>query len=264
LAISAEDNDGMSLLNLSIILVAPSGALNVGSAARAMANFGVSSLRLVDPQTDHLQDAARKMAVKATPILEQATIHPSLAEALADCHFALGTTRRFGKYRENLLHPDEAAQALLPLLPRGRVALVFGREDRGLKTEELDLCQRLLTIPTSDLLPSMNLAQSVAVCLYEIAKLYGSGALNERDRRLASVAQLEDLYAHMRRTFADIDYLDRQNPDHILRAFRRFLGRASLDPREVQILRGLLSQIDWVDGERRRLAAETEHDAVSD
>ena len=246
----------MNLDMLSVVLVAPSGALNIGSVARAMANFGCSDLRLVAPLTDHLQDDARKMAVKATPILEQATVHEDLAAALADCHFALGTTRRFGKYRENLLHPDEAAQAVVPLLGKGRVALVFGREDRGLKTEELDLCQRLITIPTCAQLPSMNLAQSVAVCLYEVARAHGSKVIEGGSRKLATVTQLEDLFEHMRCSFREIGYLDPQNPEHILRAFRRFLGRAALDPREVRILRGLLSQIDWLEAERRRLAGE--------
>lgn len=250
------------LENLSIVLVAPSGALNIGSVARSMANFGVADLRLVAPRTDHLQDEARKMAVKATPILEAAGVYPDLAAALADIRFAFGTTRRFGKYRENLLHPDQAAQTLLPLLGKGRVALVFGREDHGLKTEELDLCQRFITIPTSDRLPSMNLAQSVAVCLYEVARTHGAGTAAGSGRKLATVAQLEDMFDHMRRTFRDIDYLDPQNPEHILRAIRRFLGRAALDPREVRILRGLLSQIDWVESERRRLAGEGSDDPL--
>jgi tRNA/rRNA methyltransferase len=248
----------MTLENLCVVLVAPSGALNIGSVARAMANFGMADLRLVAPQTDHLQDEARKMAVKATPILEQAKVFDELAAAVADCHFALGTTRRFGKYRENLLHPDEAARSVIPLLEEGRVALVFGREDRGLKTEELDICQRFITIPTSDRLPSMNLAQSVAVCLYEVARAQHVKPGEGDCRKLASVAQIEDMFEHMRRSFRDIGYLDPQNPEHILRAFRRFLGRAALDPREVRILRGLLSQIDWVEEERRRLAGEQE------
>jgi tRNA/rRNA methyltransferase len=246
----------MSLENLTIVLVAPAGALNIGSTARAMANFGVADLRLVAPQTDHLQDEARKMAVKATVILEQATVFTDLESALADCRFALGTTRRFGKYRENLLHPDEAAAYSLPLLHHGRVALVFGREDRGLKTEELDLCQRLITIPTDDRLPSMNLAQSVAVCLYEFARSLGAGKGEGKGRKLATVLQLEEMFAHMRDTFRAVDYIDPQNPEHILRAYRRFLGRAGLDPREVRILRGLLSQIDWLDAERRRTDGE--------
>ncbi len=253
----------MMLKNLCVVLVAPGGALNIGSVARAMANFGVNDLRLVMPQTDHLQDAARKMAVKATPILEQATIHEDLESALADCRFAIGTTRRFGKYRENLLHPDEAAQTLLPLLAKGCVALVFGRENRGLKTEELDLCQRLITIPTNDQLPSMNLAQSVAVCLYEVAKMQGSGNAAGAGRKLATVTQLEDMFDHMRRSFREIGYLDPQNPEHILRAFRRFLGRAALDPREVRILRGMLSQIDWIESERRRLEGGAGDDTLS-
>lgn len=255
----------MKLDNLCVVLVAPSGALNIGSVARAMANFGVADLRLVAPQTDHSQDEARKMAVKATPILEQAMVYADLESALANCHFAVGTTRRFGKYRENLLHPDEAAHTLLPLLAKGRVALVFGREDRGLKTEELDLCQRLITIPTSDQLPSMNLAQSVAVCLYEVAKAHRSGnPAGGAGRKLATVTQLEDMFEHMRRSFREIGYLDPQNPEHILRAIRRFLGRAALDPREVRILRGMLSQIDWVEAERRRLAGEVSDDPVPD
>lgn len=252
----------MKLDHLCIVLVAPSGALNIGSVARAMANFGVSELRLVAPQTDHLQEDARKMAVKATPILEQALLYDDLASALGDCHLAFGTTRRFGKYRENLLHPDEAAETLRPLLNKGRIALVFGREDRGLKTEELDLCQRLITIPTDEHLPSMNLAQSVAVCLYEIARGRGTGKLSGTGRKLATVAQLENMFDHMRNSFREIGYLDPQNPEHILRAIRRFLGRAALDPREVRILRGLLSQIDWVESERRRLERALSDDTV--
>ena len=254
----------MALEQLTIVLVAPAGALNIGSVARAMANFGADDLRLVTPQTDHLQDEARRMAVKATSILEEARVYDDLEGALSDCHFALGTTRRFGKYRENLLHPDEAAQMLLPLLDGGKVALVFGREDCGLKTEELDLCQRLITIPTSDRLPSMNLAQSVAVCLYEVARCQGAASAVESGRKLATVPQLEHLYGHMRNTFREIGYLDPQNPEHILRAIRRFLGRAALDPREVQILRGMLSQIDWVEAERRRLGGEGNDGPVPD
>lgn len=254
--------DGL-LANLSVVLVAPSGAMNIGSTARAMANFGVTDLRLVTPRTDHLQDSSRKMAVKATPILERAAVYAELSEALSGCNLAIGTTRRFGKYRENLLHPEEAADLLLPQLESGRVALVFGREDRGLKTGELDLCQRLITIPTFDLLPSMNLAQSVAVCLYEVSRAKARQQQVVSVRRLASVEQLEALFEHMRGTFQSIDYLDLQNPEHILRAYRRFLGRAALDPREVRILRGLLSQIDWLDEERRRQAGEGRDEPVS-
>lgn len=243
----------MNLKNVAVILVEPQGALNIGSVCRAMMNFGFSDLRLVNPQADRLSDEARRMAVKASPLLESAGIFPDLEAALADCHLALGTTRRFGKYREDFLHPDEAGDTLLPWTEKGKVALVFGREDRGLLTSELDLCQRFITIPTAEELPSMNLAQSVAVCLYEVSRALGRTQGKESGRkRQASGKVLESMYRHMRRTLVDIDYLDIQNPEHILRSFRRIFGRAGLNDREVRILHGLWSRIDWIEEERRR------------
>jgi tRNA/rRNA methyltransferase len=251
----------MSLANICVILVEPQGALNVGAVCRSMMNFGFSDLRLVCPQIDLQSDEARRMAVKAAGLLETARIYPGLAEALDDCSFSLGTTRRFGKYREDFLHPDEAAQQLLPLAEHGRVGLVFGREDRGLLTAELDLCQRFITIPTSDELPSMNLAQAVSVCLYETAKLDGSSRQKSAGRkRLAAGKNLDSMFQHMRQTLLDIEFLDEQNPDHILRTFRRIFGRAGLNEREVRILHGLWSRIDWLQGERKRTGGKSEHE----
>jgi tRNA/rRNA methyltransferase len=241
------------LENVTVVLVEPQGALNIGSVCRAMANFGFSDLRLVQPEADHLGDEARRMAVKAGTLLEGARIYPDLASALGDCQMAFGTTRRFGKYRENFLHPDGAARTLLPWTEKGKVALVFGREDKGLLTAELDLCQRFVTIPTSEELPSMNLAQAVSLCLYETAKAYAEGGgKSVGERRLATGEVVEGMFAHMKRTLLGIGYLDPQNPDHILHTFRRIFGRSGLNDREVRILHGLLRSIDWVDGERRK------------
>ncbi len=238
----------MNTENVCVVLVEPQGERNIGSVCRAMLNFGLVDLRLVNPQTDHLVHEARQMAVKATSVLETATIYPGLAEALADCRLSYGTTRRFGRYREDMLHPDEAARQLLPVTAEGRVALVFGREDKGLHTAELDLCQRFVTIPTSDLLPSMNLAQAVALCLYEIKKTSGELAGSSHGRKqLASNENLERMFGHMQETFMRIGFLNPQNPDHIMRAFRRILGRSGLNDREVRILRGMLSQVDLLD-----------------
>jgi tRNA/rRNA methyltransferase len=241
------------LENVAVVLVEPQGALNIGSVCRAMANFGFSDLRLVQPEADHLGDEARRMAVKAGALLEGARIYPDLAAALGDCQMAFGTTRRFGKYREDFLHPDGAARTLLPWTEEGRVALVFGREDKGLLTAELDLCQRFVTIPTSEELPSMNLAQAVSLCLYETAKAFAEGnGKSLGERRLATGEVVEGMFAHMKKTLLDIGYLDPQNPDHILHTFRRIFGRSGLNDREVRILHGLLRSIDWVERERRR------------
>jgi len=245
----------MNLNNLSVVLVESRGERNIGSVARAMANFGVTDLRLVAPKVDHLDDEARKMAVKASVLLEQATVYPDLQSALSDCHYAYATTRRFGKYRVDFHHPDTAAAELLPLLDAGRVAMVFGREDKGLKTEELDLCQRLITIPTGGSIASMNLAQSVVICLYEVGKLHSEASgKGQVTRTLATVEHLETLFAHMRETLLDIKYLNPQNPEHIMRSYRQIFGRAALDDREVRILRGLMSEIALVEAERRELA----------
>ncbi len=237
---------------LAIVLVEPQGALNVGSIARAMLNFGFTDLRLVNPQIDHLCHEARMMAVKAAPVLENAQVFSDLNGALAGCALSFGTTRRFGRYREGLLHPETAAKQLLPVSYTDPVALVFGREDHGLFTSELDLCQHFITIPTSEELPSMNLAQAVALCIYEVSKVMrepDEGSLDGR-KDFASNEDLESMYQHMRESLVNIDYLDIQNPDHILRSYRRIFGRAGLNDREVKILRGLFNQIDLCAGKK--------------
>ena len=241
-----------NLSNFSVVLVAPQGGLNIGSVARAMANFGFTDLRLVAPEVNHLGKDARLMAVKAAVILESAAVYPDLQSALADCHLALGTTRRFGKYREDFLHPSEISSVAEPYAGEGRIALVFGREDRGLLTAEIDLCQRFITIPTHDELPSMNLAQAVSLCLYETANGSYEQVQEPGQKRLASGETLESMYRHMRQTLLDIDYLDPNNPEHIIHAFRRIFGRALLNDREVRILRGMFRSIDWAEADRRK------------
>lgn len=244
----------MKTENITVVLVEPQGPRNIGSVCRAMLNFGLVDLRLVNPQADHLLHEARQMAVKATSVLEAARIYPNLADALSDCALSFGTTRRFGRYREDLLHPDEAARQLLPLTGTARVAMVFGREDKGLHTAELDLCQRFITIPTSAALPSMNLAQAVALCLYEINKTRGELDGNQHGRKqLAANKSLERMYQHLQDSLTRVGFLNPQNPDHIMRAFRRILGRSGLNEREVRILRGLCSQIDLLEEQLQTL-----------
>jgi len=239
--------------NISVVLVEPQGPLNIGSVCRAMMNFGFSDLRLVKPATEHLCDDARRMALKASTILDRTRIFENLEDALGDCHIALGTTRRFGRYRRDFLNPDQAGRQLIPLAAEGRAALVFGREDKGLTTSELNLCQRLITIPTNREFPSMNLAQAVAVCLYETSK----ASFEEQNRggghrSLAAGNLLEEMYGHMGKALLECGFLNPQNPGHIMHTFRRIFGRAGLDPREVRILRGLWRRIEWLDKERRK------------
>ena len=243
--------------NIRIILVEPQGPINVGSICRVMMNFGVSNLGLVNPCDDYRSLASRRMALKAETILNQAAVFPTLEAAIADCHLAFGTTRRFGKYREDLLTPEQSATQALSQPGNGDVAFVFGREDRGLHTNELDLCHAFVTIPTDSDYPSMNLSHAVALFLYELRKqAVKASSLTRVNRIPAHASDVENMFQHMRRTLLAAEYLDPQNPDHILRAFRRMFGRSGLDDREVRILRGLWSRIDWLDNERRKRSTE--------
>lgn len=235
---------------ISIVLVQPQGARNIGSVCRVMANFGFTDLRLVTPEADHLSDEALHMAVTAKGMLGQARVYDSLADAVADCGVAVATTRRFGRYRENFLDPPTACQRLLDVIKGNRAALVFGREDHGLSTAEIDQCQLLCSIPTDNRLPSMNLAQAVTVMAYELDRWFSSCQTTLHNQiehsPLACNIELEAMILHMRTSLVRAGYLSADNPDHIARAYRRIFGRAGLSPREVRILQGLWSRIDWL------------------
>lgn len=240
--------------HLTVILVEPQGPINIGSACRAMKNFGFTRLRLVNPTPDYMNLQAKKMALTAFHILESAKIFDTLKDALSDIQTAFGTTRRFGKYRKDFFTPEGAAKKMADPGSGDRMALVMGREDTGLETKDLDLCRHFITIPTHDDYPSMNLSHSLAVLLYEAALVSDTGNKfsDPAPKKPATGKEMEHLYAHMRKTLLDIDYLDPQNPDHLLHTFRRIFGEAGLTSRDVRILEGLMSRIDWTEQQRRK------------
>lgn len=241
--------------NLSVVLVEPQGPINVGAVCRSMMNFGVADLRLVNPCAGYRSLKARRMALKAESILDRASVFPTLREALADCHLAFGTTRRFGRYRDAFFSPEQSALHVLAQPAENRVAFVFGREDRGLHNSELDLCRFFVTIPTDAAYPSMNLSHAVGLVLYELRKCgMNTAAVNPGGEAPARTEDTENMFQHMRRTLLAAGYLDPQNPDHILRSFRRLFGRTGLTEREVRVLQGLWSRIDWIEEQRKKLA----------
>ncbi|MCU0545368.1 MAG: RNA methyltransferase [Oscillatoriaceae cyanobacterium Prado104] len=154
-----------ALTNIRIVLVEPAGPLNVGSVARIMKNMGLHPLVLVNPQCDYLGESARLMAVRAADILETAKVVESLPAALVGCTRAIATT---GDNSRSLPTQLESPASALPWLLEAPSALIFGREDCGLTNAELNYAQRLIRIPTSDAYTSLNLAQAVAICCYEI------------------------------------------------------------------------------------------------
>lgn len=235
-----------------VVLVRPKSAGNVGSVARAIKNFGAGDLVLVAPRGDR-GSAAEAMAVHAIDVLQRSRRVETLAEAIADCAWVVGTTCRGGSYRRHPLSPREAA-ARMVALGSTPVALVFGPEDHGLSNDDLKLCHELVTIPTHADYASLNLAQAVLVCLYEC--FVARHPASEATARPAPAAALERMVQGLGRALLDIGFLHGGNPEHIMFAIRRIFGRAHLDAREVAIWLGVARQISWFAAGGREVAAD--------
>ena len=232
-----------SLANIRIVLVEPQHSGNIGAVARAMKNMAFNRLTLVNP-ADHLAMEARMMAMHAFDILQQAQIVPTLTQAVEDAGFVIGTTRRLGKARQAHLSPRAIAPMLLELAHSNPVALVFGREDRGLANDELERCHELITIPAHPEFASLNLAQAVLLVCYE---LYVATVTESRPTppKLATVAELERLYTRLQAVLRRVGFLHGSHPDRMMRYFRRFFARQGLRSRDVQIFLGVFRQIEW-------------------
>lgn len=218
-----------------------------------MKNMGLSDLWLVAPRTPVGQVGAR-MAAHAGDVLAARRTVTNLAEAVGDCVLTIGTVGRETARHEAPLGVEDFALQAIEAATRGPVALVFGPEDHGLSNAEIDQCQRFVTLPTSADYPSLNLAQAVLLCCYELLRAAPPDRIAPSSRRAeirsadgepASGQEREDLFAHFSEALTDIGFLDRENPTHMLRALRGFFGRAGLTVREVRIWRGISRQVLW-------------------
>jgi tRNA/rRNA methyltransferase len=236
----------------AFVLFKPQSAGNIGAAARALKNMGFDDLRLVAPGTLKSREAAA-MAVHADDVLARATVYPDLAAALADCSVAVGTTSRRGGYRSRARPLRAAAAELEATAGSNKIAIVFGREDRGLTNRELKLCNRLITIPTAPEYPSLNLAQAVVVVAYEL--MMAAEIEAARTPHFVAAAISDPMLARMEEALVSIGFIPDDNPDHIMFAIREILGRSGMTTREVEILNGMARQMRWVaEGGHRTLA----------
>ena len=231
---------------LAVILVAPQQPGNIRATVRAMANFGVDDLRLVNP-CPHLHPEARKFAVNAHPLLGTAKVYSSLPDALADCHLSIATTRRSGRLRGDLLDSTNLPGVLATLPSATKVALVFGREDSGLSSEEVALCSHAATVATTNELGSLNLAQAVLLFLYEIFRLQTqeSPALPAAEKTLPHQAELQAMLGQMDTILERIAFVNPSSPQGVRNRLHQLLNRARPDQEEVALLRGLWTQIAW-------------------
>ncbi len=244
-----------ALSRVRLVIVEPTYDGNLGKVARAMRNFGLGRLVLVGGNADPGSEESRWYArAEGEPVLDAARRADTLDEALAGCRMVIGTTRRTGRKRGSPADPDTVFEETAPWRSGWETAIVFGREAHGLSTEEIDRCQRLISIPTDDACPSMNLSHAVAVTAYALA----TAARRDRGDAPRPIAHepapaedVEAMFSHARRVWTRIGYLHHQNPDAILRRWRQILGRALLTEYDVRVIRALVHQVDWVAGVAR-------------
>jgi TrmH family RNA methyltransferase len=244
-----------SHFDIRIVLVEPSHPGNIGAAARAMMNMGLTQLVLVRPREfPHPEAVAR--AAGAVSVLAGARVVGTVAEAIADCGFVAATTARARDQNFRVLDVRDAASRAVEESRRAPVALLFGTERTGLANEDLEASHVLLRIPASGEYASLNLAMAVQLVCYEVFRARGlpRDAATPDDAMaapLATPAQMQQLYTHLERVLDEVDFRDRTRAGtHLMTRIRRFLQRAELDHNEVNILRGILTAVQ----NRRRLA----------
>ena len=229
-----------------IVLVEPAGPLNVGAIARVMKNLGLQHLVLVNPQCEPLSVEAQVMAVHAVDVLEAAQQVATLPQALQGCTRAIATTARF----RTLTTQMETPRTALPWLIEEQglaTALIFGPEYRGLSNEELNYAQRFVCIPSNPAYPSLNLAQAVAICCYELSQCtqLQPSADTYATTEDASFDALEGYYQQLEALLLKIAYLYPHTAASRMEKFRQMFNRAQLKNAEVAMLRGVLSQMEW-------------------
>jgi tRNA/rRNA methyltransferase len=231
-----------------VILVRPQVAGNLGATARVMRNLGLTELVLVAPEADPAAPAARQLSTQGEAILRQARIVPTLDDALADCLLVVGTSARVGGpvRRQSVRTPDAVMPEVVAALTAGPAALVFGPERDGLRDIEVTRCHYLVHIPADDSYPALNLAQAVAICLYELRRAWLGSAPAAPPETPAPFADLERMFAQLRTGLEEIHFLYGPSADSLMHALRHLLGRARPTAMEVKLLLGLARQLRWV------------------
>ena len=235
-------------MSIRIVLVGTTHPGNIGAVARAMKNMGLDDLALVEPRY-FPHDEATARASGADDLLENAKVHETLADAVADCVYVAGASARSRAINWPCLDARDAAARLIRESAAGPVAAVFGPEKTGLSNADLDHCDSLLSIPANPEFSSLNLAMAVQVVTYELRAARAEKQPEyEPDAPLATAGALESFYEHLEKVLLDVEFLDPDNPRHLMRRLRRLFVRARPDENEVNILRGILTAVERTRG----------------
>jgi tRNA/rRNA methyltransferase len=254
----------MSLDRCRVVLVRTHYPGNLGATARIMCNLGLRDLVLVSPVADVNDRNARQMSTHGEHILDNARAVDDLGAAVGVCAVVVGTSApTAGLYRKQTVGtPAEVLRHLVePLQRNAQVAVVFGSEPNGLTNDEVTRCHYLINIPTAEEYGSLNLAQAVAICLYELRNqwLAAPAPLIDEPESLATFAEQERLFEQLRQALEEIHFLYGDKAEPLMHAVRHLLGKARLTTQEVKILLGLARQIRWYVANHPRTIADDEH-----
>ena len=233
--------------NLKVVLVEPQGSLNVGSIARLCANFDVNELRIVTPRCDIKSLEAKKMALKGQKFLNECKIFNNLQEAIFDCDLVLASCGRVEIGKDSSFDlPEDISRWIRSINKVNNLAVLFGREDRGLTNQELLFAHRIFAIPTSKSYPSLNISHAVAVILYELKK--SSKNIPKKDIEifnLASSKQINDSFVEVEEMLKRVGYLLTHTSRAKISKFKKYILRANTSSNEMNVLRGIVHQINW-------------------
>ena len=231
--------------NIKVVLVGTLYCGNLGQVCRAMANMGLNNLAMAAPNLNDDWEMAQKFAVHAQDLLNSRVEFNSLKEAIADCSFVVGTTARGGLYRQHVKTPRELAPELLTLAAHGRVALVFGREDKGLTNEEIACCTHLIRIPVDPGYESINLSQAVLLCAYELFVATGTYEAPQEKSDPAVSARKLQLTSMWRDMLLKIGFMKEEKADHMMQGVQRIFSRGVYSDDDVSIMMGVARQSNW-------------------
>lgn len=238
--------------NIRIVLVEPLFGGNIGSVCRAMNNNDITDLAIVNPRPTTDWDDARKLSCNAVAQLEARKEYATLAEAVAGCTVVAGTSARTGFYRDTAHSPRDFAPIALESAKDHKIALVFGREDKGLHNEELALCTHIIQIPSSARYTSLNLSHAVMVCCYELFCASETFQPSEEKADEANSELRERMFEVWREMMILTEFTHEQKLEHMMMGLRRIFSRGKLTVPDVKILMGLAKQSIWVSNQWKK------------
>jgi len=229
--------------NIAIVLVNPKYPENIGSAARAAWNMGITRIIVVANEYPNHERMIRLATHNAAHLIDAMEFHENLGDALQPFSRIIGTTARKGKHRGPGNSPRDIMKIILPLLPKNQIAFLFGAEDRGLTNEDLKYCHFRSAIPTSGF-SSLNLAQAVAIHCYEIfhAVIHEQKDISPKPR-LATSYEVENMFEYVESSLNQIDFLREKSHDYYMLNIRQFFGRMELQSKETKLIQSICRQL---------------------